>query len=122
MKFTIRMGVPEMEEFWNDLVCRKRSNQLNADESELFNRLAKALQHLHTNPRHPGLKTHEIEPLTRRYGMKIWQSYMDQGKQARRIYWTYGPNRQEITILGIEPHPEDSKRDGYTKIKLSELP
>lgn len=88
MKFTIRMGVPEMEEFWNDLVCRKRSNQLNADESELFNRLAKALQHLHTNPKHPGQKTHEIEPLTRRYGMKIWQSYMDQGKQARRIYWT----------------------------------
>ena len=28
----------------------------------------------------------------------------------------------EITILGIEPHPEDKKRGAYDRIKLSELP
>jgi hypothetical protein len=122
MKFAIRLGIPEMESFWNDLLQRKKNGKLSVDESELLNRLIKTFENLSSNPRHPGLKTHEIEPLSKRYGIKIWQSYLDQGKQARRIYWTYGPNRAEITILGIEPHPEDKKRDGYSKIKLSSLP
>ena len=28
----------------------------------------------------------------------------------------------EITILGIEPHPDNKKSGSYTRIKLSELP
>ena len=120
--YTIRMGVPEMEAFWQGLLQKRKSNTLNADENELFARFGKAITNLSVNPKHPGLKTHEIEPLSKRYGMKIWQSYLDQGITARRFYWAYGPNRKEITILGIEPHPEDKKRGAYDRIKLSDLP
>lgn len=29
--------------------------------------------------------------------------------------------KMEITIIGIEPHPEDKKNGGYKKVKLSDL-
>ena len=29
------------------------------------------------DPGYPNLQTHEIEPLSRRYGMKVWQSYLE---------------------------------------------
>src|SRR5690625_6155972 len=63
------------------------------------------------------MKTHEIKDLSKKYKIKVWQSYLDQGKLARRIYWAYGPDRKEITILGIEPHPEDKKRGSYKRLK-----
>lgn len=120
--FNIRMGIPEMKEFWDDLIVKKKNDNLNTDEEELFKRLAKSIKFLSVDPKHPSLQTHEIEELSKKYNMKIWQSYIDQGKTARRIFWTYGPNRKEITILGIEPHPEDKKRGAYKRIKLSDLP
>ena len=38
------------------------------------------------------------------------------------MYWAYGPGQQEITIIGLEPHPEDSKNGAYDRIALSDLP
>ncbi|MEX0779478.1 MAG: hypothetical protein WD491_14550 [Balneolales bacterium] len=116
------MGLPEMENFWSELIEKKKKANLNPVEEEIFDKLAKTLQLLRKNTKHPSLKSHEINVLTKKYGIKIWQSYIDQGKNARRIFWAYGPNRKEITILGIEPHPEDNKRGSYQRIKLSQMP
>lgn len=33
--------------------------------------------------------------------------------------WVYGPGEGEITVIGLEPHPEDKKRSGYAKVRLS---
>ena len=41
---------------------------------------------------------------------------------ARRMFWVYGPDKKDITIIGLEPHPEDSKNGAYDRISLSELP
>jgi hypothetical protein len=30
--------------------------------------------------------------------------------------------KRDITVLAIEPHPEDQKRGAYQRIKLSSLP
>lgn len=121
--FQIHFGVPEMENFWNDLKSRKKSKDLSKDEEILFKQVAKAIQFLATNPRHPGLNSHEIEPLTRKFGQKVFQSYLENKTPgAGRMFWVYGPNRKEITIVGIEPHPEDKKQGAYERIKLSELP
>ena len=88
MNFNIRMGIPEMQELWLDL--------LSAD------------------PGYPSLQTHEIEPLSRRYGMKVWQSYLENKTSgAMRMYWVYGPDRTDITIIGLKPHPEDKKNGAY---------
>lgn len=75
--YTIRMGVPEMEAFWQDLLDKRKSNSLDSDYMQLFTRFGKATQNLSANPKHPGLQTHEIKPLSKKYGMKIWQSYLD---------------------------------------------
>ena len=75
---------------------------------------------LANNPRHPGLTGHEIDSLSRRYGMKVWESYLEnKTSRAGRIFWIYGPGKQEITILGLEPHPEDKKNSGYDRVTLS---
>ena len=68
---------------------------------------------------YPGLQSHEITGLSDREGFRVWQSYIENNTPAAgRIYWTYGPNKGEITILGVEPHPND-KSNAYSKIRLS---
>jgi hypothetical protein len=75
---------------------------------------------LANDPRHPGLKSHEIEALSRRYGAKVWQFYLENNiSEAARIYWVYGPEKGMITVIGLEPHPEDKKSSGYAKVRLS---
>ena len=66
-------------------------------------------------------KTHEIDPLTGPFGQKVFQSYLDRGDTADRLYWVYGPERGEITVVGLEPPPEDRKRGGYERVSLSGL-
>ena len=73
MSFQIRMGVPDMEEFWNYLVEKHDENKLKGDEKVIFKKLVKSLKFLQMDPRHPGLHTHEIEQLSKRYGIKVWQ-------------------------------------------------
>ena len=120
MAFNIRMGVPEMEAFWSDLATRKRTAKLDKDEEKFFKKWVKALGYLSANPRHNSLGSHEIDDLTRKYGIKIFQSYLEnETPAAGRMFWAYGPKRRDITILGIEPHPEDQKRGAYERIKLA---
>lgn len=38
------------------------------------------------------------------------------------MYWVYGPDKDSISIIGLEPHPEDKKNNSYSRIALSELP
>ena len=123
MAFKVRMGVPEMEALWNDLSTRKQQRQLDRAEEKLFKKLVKALGYLQENPRHNSLASHEIDDLTRKYGLKIFQSYLENDTPAAgRLFWAYGPDHGDITVLAVEPHPEDQKRGAYQRIKLSALP
>ena len=123
MPFRIRMGVPEMEAYWNDLSGRKLQGRLDQREEKFFKKLAKALGFLGQNPRHPGLASHEIDDITRQHGIKVFQSYLENNTPAAgRLFWAYGPDQGDITVLAIEPHPEDQKRGAYLRIKLSALP
>ena len=117
------MGIPDMEEYWQDRSARYGEGTLTANELKDFKKLIKALKFLEQNPRHPGLESHEIEALSRRCKQRVWQSYLENKKpSAGRLYWSYGPGKGEITILGIEPHPEDKKKGGYEKVLLSSQP
>jgi hypothetical protein len=123
MAFKIRMGVPEMEALWSDLSTRKQEGELDEDEEKFFKKWVKALGYLSANPRHNSLASHEIEDLTRKHGLKIFQSYLENKTPAAgRMFWAYGPDKGDITILAVEPHPEDEKRGAYGRIKLALLP
>ena len=58
MTFAVRMGVPDMAAFNDEITAKARAGTLDRDERALFNQWRKALGHLAQNPRHPGLRTH----------------------------------------------------------------
>ena len=111
-----------MASFWNNLKERVSSGKANGEERTQYKKLGKAMKLLSESPRYPGLQSHEISSLTKRYGgMKVWQSYLENNKpSAGRLFWVYGPERYDITIIGIEPHPED-KKNAYETITLSSM-
>ena len=119
--FTIRMGIPAMEEFWDGLEAKVDSETASKTEITLYKKIGKALVLLANDPRYPGLNSHEISSLTARYGQKVWESYLENKTPAAgRIFWTYGPGQGDITIVAIEPHPND-KSNAYKKITLSAM-
>jgi hypothetical protein len=123
MSFEIHMGLPEMARLWNKLQSDSKSGSISKSDLQLYKKWGKALKLLSENPRYPSLRTHEIEPLSDRYGMKVWQSYLENKTSgAMRMYWVYGPGQNMITVIGLEPHPEDRKNGAYDRIDLSDLP
>ncbi|MBR5421522.1 MAG: hypothetical protein IK115_10270 [Lachnospiraceae bacterium] len=117
----IRLGIPEMKEFWDKLCAKINSGNANKDEIKLYKKVGKAMSLLASDPRHPGLESHEISSLSHRYGMKVWQSYLENNTPAAgRLFWVYAPDRGDITIIGLEPHPNDKVRS-YDKVVLSSM-
>ena len=117
--FDIHMGVPEMEQLWNDLTEKVTLGKASKGDVKLYNLIGKVLVLLANNPRHPGLHSHEIDVLTARYGTKVWCSYLQNNTPAAgRLFWVYGPGQGDITIVAIEPHPNDSKSNAYKRITL----
>ena len=89
---------------------------------KLYNQIGKALVLLSNNPRHPSLQSHEIDVLSMRYETKVWCSYLrNKSPGAGRIYWCYGPKKGDITVVAIEPHPNDGKSNAYRSITLSQM-
>ena len=122
MEYDIHMGVPEVKEFWDDLRAKVTSGTASKKEERLYRQVGKAMYLLAQNPRHPGLQSHEISALTARNGMKVWESYLENNTPAAgRLFWAYGPKPGDITIIGIEPHPNDAKANAYRKITLSQM-
>ena len=123
MSYRIRMGIPEMDVLWQDLSSRFRQTALDRNELRFFKKWVKALGFLQENPRNNSLATHEIDELTRKFGVKVYQSYLENNTpSAGRLFWACGPDKGDITVLAIEPHPEDQKRGAYNRIGLSSFP
>ncbi len=89
----------------------KRSEQGKSKSSKqegLFKQLYKCIELLSTNPRHPGLATHVFHALThpRDPKQKVFEAYVqNKTPGAYRVFWCYGPKRNQITIMDITPHP-----------------
>lgn len=116
------MGIPQMAELWQKLQTAYRNGSISKKDAILYKKWGKALKFLSEDPKYPGLNTHEISSLSDRYGMKVWQSYLEnKNSNAKRMFWVYGPNREDITIIGLDPHPESSKNGAYDRVELSNL-
>lgn len=89
----------------------RASIQLDALESDIslakrLKAVRKALGLLEANPRHPGLNTHKFESIKGPNGEEVFEAYAENKTPAAwRIFWIYGPGRNQITILAITPHP-----------------
>lgn len=91
MAFNIRMGIPEMAELWNRLQTSYRNGTINKKDEELYKKWGNAIKKLAADPQYPSLNTHEIAALSKRYGMKVWQSYLE--KSACYFRYFYGKRR-----------------------------
>jgi hypothetical protein len=59
-----------------------------------------------TDLTHPSLYSREFTSLKGPNGEKVFEAYAQQETSAAyRIFWYYGPDRKQITIVVITPHP-----------------
>ena len=66
----------------------------------------KCLGYMEINLRHNSLQTHEFTSMKGPKGEKVFESYAQQKTPgAYRIFWYYGPEKGELTIAAIIPHP-----------------
>lgn len=71
-----------------------------------YKAVKKALYLLAENPRHKSLQTHEFTSLKGPQGEKVFEAYAEQATPAAyRIFWYYGPEKNQITILAVVKHP-----------------
>ena len=116
--FKIRMGLPHMEALWKHFTAPNAN--LTKIETTLYKKLGKALAFLSADPHYPSLNSHEIDSLTKKYGRKIFESYLENNTpSAGRVFWCYGKARGEIIVLALEPHPEPGE---YGRVKLDQEP
>jgi hypothetical protein len=91
------------------LQARKKNHKAKSTQDEgLFKQVHKTLELLQNNPRHPGLQTHEYQsmpnPVNKK--QKVFEAYaQNKTPGAYRVFWCYGPNPKEMTIIAITPHP-----------------
>jgi len=91
------------------LVSRRKKEKAKSSKDEgLFKQVHKTLSLLASNPKHPGLQTHEYHSLLHPYDpiQKVFEAYaQNQTPGAYRIFWCYGPGKRQITLIAITPHP-----------------
>ena len=86
----------------------KKKIEKASKQEGLFKQVVKCLDLLSSNPRHPGLHTHEYDSLAHPYDstQKVFEAYaQNKTPGAYRIFWCYGPKRTEITVIAITSHP-----------------
>lgn len=105
--YTIKM-TKKMADILDPLAQKVTQGAANADEKRLYDKLSWTFHLLSENPRHPGLNSKKVQELKKRYRLDVWESYIEnQTSAAKRLYWMYGPNKQEITLISVELHPNN---------------
>ena len=87
-------------------VAQKSLNSLKKDDPKKHKKVLKTLGLMEVNLRHPSLNTHKYESMRGPNGEEIFEAYVENKTPAAfRVFWYYDPNRDELTILAITPHP-----------------
>jgi len=80
----------------------------SAQQAGLVKQIKKTLGFLQTNPRHLSLQTHVFHSLENPFDPeeKVFEAYVQQHTPAAyRLFWCYGPQKGQITVIAITPHP-----------------
>jgi hypothetical protein len=96
--FTLRQS----DEFAAQLDHLKTSPDLE----KRYKAVAKCIRLLAENPKHPSLNTHKFDSLTGANGEEVFEAYaQNRTPGAYRVFWHYGPNKAEITLISVTSHP-----------------
>ena len=86
--------------------ARRAYDALEAQDASKHKKVKKTLGYMETNIRHPGLHTHEYSSLQGPNKEKIFEAYVENNTPgAFRVFWYYGPDQGQITVIAITPHP-----------------
>jgi hypothetical protein len=100
-----------MEIRWTDRAWTQYTNIKNDKNLEaVYKQLKKCIDLMADNLRHPGLHTHKYSAIANpiRPGEPVFEAYaQNRTPGARRVFWCYGPRKDEITILFMAKHPND---------------
>ena len=78
----------------------------NRSQQKRYKAVVKAIRFLAADPRHPSLQTHEFTSLKGPAGEKVFEAYAEQATPAAyRIFWYYGPKKDQLTLVAITSHP-----------------
>jgi hypothetical protein len=98
MKFKIKFSEEAKGQFLDLENSRGKVKQYKA--------VNKALGLMQTNLRHSSLNTHKYDAIKSPFGREVFESYAENRTPgAYRIYWCYGPERNELYVIAITPHP-----------------
>jgi len=92
-------------------LTKEARNQLNLLKREKglkkrYKAVVKTLKFLALDPKHKSLQTHEFTSLKGNNKEKIFEAYAEQSTPAAyRIFWYYGPDKNQITVVSIIKHP-----------------
>ena len=91
------------------LASRQAKGKAKSSRDEgRFKQVHKTLTLLASNPKHPGLQTHEYHSLPLPYDLKqkVLEAYVQQHTPGTyRVFWCHGADKQQITLIAITPHP-----------------
>ena len=108
---------PEAERVFEELrhaakkanAARKKSGKTKTSRHEgLYIQVKGTVRLLKENLRHPSLKTHEFSAMKNPYDQKgkVFEAYAQNNTPgAYRVFWVYGPEDKEITIIAVTAHP-----------------
>lgn len=88
--------------------AKKQLDRLKADKGleKRYEAVKRTIHLLAENPRHKSLETHEFTSLKGPQKEKIFEAYAEQSTPAAyRVFWYYGPDANQITIVAITSHP-----------------
>ena len=90
--------------------ARKGLDELEATSRHegLVKQIKKSLGYLQHNPKHPSLQTHPYSSIENPLNPKekVFEAYaQNRTPAAYRIFWCYGPEKKQITIIAITSHP-----------------
>lgn len=92
--------------FSNRANSEMRRLENDSSQAPVLKAVGKSLNYMSINLRHPSLNTHEFHGRKGLNGEKIFESYAQNNtSRAYRIFWHYGPEKDEITIVDITAHP-----------------
>ena len=88
---------------------RQQKGKGKASRQEgLFKQVEKCVRLLLEDPRHPGLQTHEFSSIDHPFEKdgKVFEAHaQNRTPGAYRVFWCYGPESGEITIIASTPPP-----------------
>lgn len=81
-------------------------DELARTDPRKLQKVQKTIGLLGTNLRHPSLHTHEYHALKGPNGEKVFEAYVESKTPAAfRMFWYYGPEKEQITVFALTQHP-----------------